>query len=344
MEIDTYRGSFRPMSILSHSQSGPLMADDDGVFTLSFLLLPEYSMMSLLSMTEPLRIANRIAEKEVFRWQCLSEDGNPVIASNGMALEQSIHIDSCASPKNLFVNASFRPEKYTGETCVRWLRNLDRKNSVIGAIDTGCYVLAKAKLLEGYKVTLHWEAKPAFQERYPYLNVSDELFKIDGNRITCAGGAAASDMVLYFIEYYCQSEVADLVCEQLISNGTRNHADRQRPSRSKKLNVYHPKILKALELMDGNIETPLTTVHIANVLSISIRQLERLFLQHLKSSPSAYYLRLRMEYAHYLLSDSGLSITEIALASGFCSTAHFSRRYRAFYGKTATQYRLLTLA
>ncbi|MBD5771041.1 GlxA family transcriptional regulator [Marinomonas colpomeniae] len=332
------------MNVLSLSQRGLLIVDDDGVFTLSFLLLPEYSMMSLLSITEPLRIANRIVGKEVFRWQCLSENGKPVTASNGMALEQSIHIDACSTPKNLFVNASFRPEKYTSDVCVKWLRNLDRKSSVIGAIDTGCYALAKAKLLDGYKVTLHWEAKPAFQERYPYLNVSDELFKIDGNRITCAGGTAASDMALYFIEYYCQSEVADLVCEQLITNGTRHHADRQRPSFSKKLNLHHPKILKALELMDANIETPLATVQIANLLSISIRQLERLFLQHLKVSPSAYYLRLRMEHAHYLLSDSGLSITEIALACGFCSTAHFSRRYRAFYGKTATQYRLLMRA
>lgn len=328
----------------TYSQTGPLIADADGVFTVSLLLLPEYAMMSLLSITEPLRIANRIAGKEIFRWQCLSEDGKPVKASNGMALEQSIAIESCPSPKNVFVNASFRPERYTSDASVKWLRKLDKKNSVIGAIDTGCYVLAKAKLLEGYKVTLHWEAKPAFQERYPYLNVHDELFKIDGNRITCAGGIAASDMVLYFIEYYCQSEVADLVCEQLITNGTRHHADRQRPSKSEKLNVHHPKVLKALELMDANIETPLATVHIAKVLSISIRQLERLFIQYLKVSPSAYYLQLRMEHAHYLLSDSGLSITEIALASGFSSTAHFSRRYRTFYGKTATQYRLLVLA
>ena len=301
-------------------------------------------MMSLLSITEPLRIANRIVGKEVFRWQCLSEDGKPVKASNGMALDQPIPMNSCPTPKNVFVNASFRPEKYLNNRCVKWLRDLDRQPCVIGAIDTGCYALAKAKLLDGYEITLHWEAKPAFQERYPYLEVTDELFKIDGSRITCAGGTAASDMALYFIEYYCQTTVADLVCEQLITNGTRNNTDRQRPSLSKKLNVHHPKILKALELMGANIETPLATMDIAKRLSISVRQLERIFLQYLKLTPSAYYLQLRIEHAHYLLSDSGLSIAEIALASGFCSTAHFSRRYRAFYGKTATQYRLLTLA
>lgn len=330
------------MSLLT-SHNGPLIADDDGSYTLSFLLLPEYSMMSLLAITEPLRIANRLVGKKIFRWQCLSEDGQPVQASNGMALVQSVDIHTCVEPRNLFVNASFRPEKYVSDTCVKWLRELDRRGNVIGAIDTGCYLLARAKLLEGYKITLHWEAKPAFKERYPYLDVSDELFKIDQNRITCAGGIAASDMVLYFIESYCQTDTADLVCEQLIQNGSRSPSDHQRPSWSKRLNIHHPKVLKAIELMAENIEMPLATADIANDLSISVRQLERLFLQYVKCPPSEYYLRLRMEYAHYLLSDSGLSITDIALASGFCSTAHFSRRYRAFYGKTATQYRSLSL-
>lgn len=332
------------MNALSDSQTAPLLADEDGVITLSLLLLPEYSMMSLLSITEPLRIANSILGKKVFHWQCLSETGKPVIASNGMALEQAISIQSCGQPKNVFVQASFHPENHINPDTMKWLRDLDRQDCVIGAVDTGCYLLAKAKLLEKHEVTLHWEAKPAFQERYPHLKVSDELFKINGKRITCAGGTAASDMVLYFISHYCQPEVAEFVCEKLIKSGSRSHSDSQRPSWSKRLNVHHPKVLKAIELMSANIEVPLTTGDISNALSISLRQLERIFVQYVKCSPSEYYLRLRMEYAHYLLSDSGLSISDIALASGFCSTAHFSRRYRAFYGKTATQYRLLASA
>ncbi|MEO9275067.1 GlxA family transcriptional regulator [Marinomonas sp. 5E14-1] len=332
------------MSLLSDSQYGPLLPDSDGVITLSLLLLPEYSMMSLLSITEPLRIANRVLGKKRFAWQCLSATGMPVTASNGMALEQAIQMESCSEPKNVFVQASFHPEKHLCEKTINWLRRLDKAGSVIGAVDTGCYLLAKARLLDKHEVTLHWEAKPAFHERYPHLTVSDELFNVSGNRITCAGGTAASDMVLYFIHHYCQESVADLVCEQLIKNGSRSHSDNQRPSWSKRLNVHHPKILKALELMSSNIEVPLTTAEIASVLAISLRHLERLFMQYMKSSPSEYYLRLRVEHAHSLLSDSGLSVADIALASGFCSTAHFSRRYRAFYGKTATQYRLLASA
>ncbi|WP_198598887.1 AraC family transcriptional regulator [Enterovibrio norvegicus] len=140
----------------------PLIADDDGVFTLSFLLLPEYAMVSLLSAIEPLRIANRLAGKTLFRWQCFSEDGEPVLASNGLALQDSISINTSEKPRNLFVNASFHPEKHMSELAIKWLRDLHRLGVMIGALDTGCYLLAKAKLLDGYPITLHWEAKPSF--------------------------------------------------------------------------------------------------------------------------------------------------------------------------------------
>ncbi|KXF81867.1 GlxA family transcriptional regulator [Enterovibrio coralii] len=323
----------------SQNMQRPLVADDDGVFTVSFLLLPEYAMVSLLSAIEPLRIANRLAGKTLFRWQCFSEDGESVLASNGLALQASIPINTAEKPRNLFVNASFHPEKHLSEQSVKWLRELNRRGSMVGALDTGCYLLAKAKLLDGFPITLHWEAKPSFQERYPELEISDELFEIQGKRVTCAGGTAATDMMLHLIDTYFQSELAILVCEQLIKNTVRNQADPQRISQVEKLKIHHPKIVKALELMASNIESPLTTSELADRLSVSVRHLERLFLQHLSCSPSTHYLRLRVEHARYLLSDSGLSIADIALACGFCSTAHFSRRYRALYGTTASQYR-----
>ncbi len=89
-----------------------LHPDKDGVVTVSFLLLPEYAMVSLLSAIEPLRVANRFAGKRVFRWQILSEDGNAVLASNEMALQTHENIHAVEPPRNLFVNASFHPERY----------------------------------------------------------------------------------------------------------------------------------------------------------------------------------------------------------------------------------------
>jgi len=327
------------MNKISATNTGALMADDDGVITLSFLLLPEYGMMSLLSAIEPLRVVNRLAGKEVFRWECLSEGGDEVYASNGMALQQRMCKACDTRPLNLFVNASFHPEQHTNQKTIKWLQGLNQQKSVIGALDTGCYLLAQAKLLDGYKITLHWEAKSAFHERYPCLDISSELFEIDRRRITCAGGTAVSDMILHLIEQYTSADMASLVCDQLIKNGVRDHSDSQKVDLIKKMHLHNSKVIKALELMSLHLEDPFSNKELAFALSISIRQLERLFKRYMNCSPSTYYLKLRIEHAHNLLSDSGLNITQIALASGFSSTAHFSRRFRDFYGVTATQYR-----
>jgi AraC family carnitine catabolism transcriptional activator len=324
------------------TQRTPLIADDDGIFTFTFLLLPEYGMVSLLSAIEPLRIANRLGERDVFRWQCLGPSDEPVMASNGMALQPCLNMNRVSSPRNLFVNASFNPEHNLDDEIIKWLRRLKMKGQVIGALDTGCYLLAKANLLKNRRVTLHWEARAAFQERYPGFTVTNEIFEIDGSCITCAGGTAASDLVLHLISGYCGSELAKKVCDQLVKNGMREHSEQQTMGWMKQLNIYHPKLLKALELMTEHIEEPLSTQEIAKLLAISMRQLERLFTQHVEYTPSEYYLRLRIDHARQLLLDSSLSISEIAFASGFSSVTHFSRRYRKRYGTTASEYRRLS--
>ncbi|MFT5721557.1 MAG: AraC family carnitine catabolism transcriptional activator [Motiliproteus sp.] len=324
------------------TQRTPLIADDDGVFTLTFLLLPEYGMVSLLSAIEPLRIANRLGERQVFRWQCLSASDEPVMASNGMALQPCLNMNLASSPRNLFVNASFHPEHNLDDKIIQWLRRLNMKGYVIGALDTGCYLLAKAKILENRRITLHWEAKAAFKEQHSGLVVTNEIFEIDGKCITCAGGTAASDMVLHLISGYCGSELAKKVCDQLVKNGMREQTEQQTMGWMKQLNIYHPKLLKALELMTENIEAPLSSQEIANLLAISMRQLERLFTKHCESTPSEYYLHLRIDHARQLLLDSSLSISEIAFASGFSSVTHFSRSYRKRHGTTASAYRLMS--
>ena len=50
----------------------------------SFLLLPEFTLLALSSAVDPLRIANQLAQKLLYRWQVLSEDGDPVRSSLGV--------------------------------------------------------------------------------------------------------------------------------------------------------------------------------------------------------------------------------------------------------------------
>ena len=160
-----------------------------------FLLLPEFSSIGFMSAIEPLRVANRFSGA-LYRWHILSADGGPVAASNGISLNAEGAFDSVKDASVVFVVAGFEPlVRYTREIA-DWLRRLDRAGATLGGIDTGSFILAEAGLLDRKRVTVHWEAASAFQERYPALEVSPELFEIDERRITCAGGTASIDLML----------------------------------------------------------------------------------------------------------------------------------------------------
>ncbi len=329
------------ITALPHASAAPsaLHPDPDGVITVSFLLLPEYAMVSLLSAIEPLRIANRLAGRELYRWQCLSESGQAVIASNQMALQQHLDIAAVDTPRNLFVNASFHPERHQSPVLIDWLRRLNRRNSLLGALDTGCHLLARAGLLKGHRVTLHWEAIPAFQETYPNILISPELFEIGRNRITCAGGTAATDMMLHLIAQHSGTALALKICDQCLKNGMRPASDSQRIGVPRQLNIHHPRLIRVLTLMEQHLETPLTPADLARSTHISLRQLERLCLRYLGASPSAYYLQLRLERARQLLCESDLGVGEVGVACGFASASHFCRSYRRHFAMTPGEQR-----
>ncbi len=305
-----------------------LKPDNDGVITVSFLLMPEYAMMALLSAIEPMRVANRLAERELFRWQLLAVDKSQVLASNGLALQQTQSIHDVPSPDNLFVCSSFQPEKYIDLNTVNWLKKIKRRGAIIGAMDTGCYLLAAASLLTHHRCTLHWEASPAFQEKYPTLEVTNELFEIDKNIITSAGGTSAVDLWLFIIQSNFSHDLAITVCEQFIKSGIRQKSDKQRINLAARLKVHHPRMLRVLAKMEDNLVSPLSTSELADYAHLSVRQLERLFRSHFNDTPSSYYTKLRLDRAQQLLKESHLRISEVSIACGFNTAAHFSRSYR----------------
>ncbi len=311
-----------------------LKQEQDGTFVVSFLLTPEYSMLALVSGIEPLRVANRMLGRELFRWQLITPSLEKVEASNKLELQQlDLITELVETPKNLFVCSSFNPERYITQPILRWLQALYKKGSLLGAIDTGCYFLAEANLLTKEPITLHWEAVPSFSEKYPSLNLTYELFEIGQNIITCSGGSSTLDLMLYIIQAELGHKLAVQVCEQFIRSGIRSKNDQQRLGISARLKVYDQRLIKAIAIMEQQLEEPMAAVEIASLVHISVRQLERLFRQHLKTSPSEYYLKLRLLKAQQLLQNSDLTVSAISLICGFSSGSHLSRSYFSFFGK-----------
>jgi AraC family carnitine catabolism transcriptional activator len=288
--------------------------------------------MAFSAAVEPLRVANRLSGKNLFTWQTWSVDGEPVAASSGIAMPVHGRLADLAEIPTLIVCASFEPEAGATKPTLAVLRRLARRGTTIGALDTGAWILAAAGLLEGASATMHWEAAPGFAEAFPDIAISEALFEVSGSRFTCAGGTAALDLMLDMIARKHGQALAVAVSEQFIHDRIRDRHDRQRMSLPKRLGVVNGKLLRVVEAMEANLETPLDARRLSSLSGVSPRQLERLFRTQLKDSPAAYYLKLRLERARGLLRQTDMSVMEIAMACGYSSASCLSRSYRGHFG------------
>ncbi|WP_434675491.1 GlxA family transcriptional regulator [Pseudomonas sp. D3-10] len=297
-----------------------------------FLLMPGFSAIGFISAIEPLRVANRF-RGELYRWHVLSADGGAVLASNGMSVNADAALEPLKKGATLWIVAGFEPLKFVSPVLERWLHRLDNDGVILGGIDTGSVVLAEAGLLDGHRVTLHWEAIEAFKESYSQLAVTQELFEIDRRRITCAGGTASIDLMLDLIAQAHGPELAIQVSEQFVLGRIRPRKDHQRMEISTRYGIRNKKLVHVIGEMEANSEPPLSTLALAESINVTRRQLERLFRLHLNDTPSNFYLRLRLEKARQLLRQTDMSVLEVSIACGFESPSYFTRSYRARFAR-----------
>ena len=312
-------------------------AEQDGEQRFSFLLMPDFAMLAFSSAVEPLRVANRIAGRPLFAWQIVTPDGQPAASSGGTRVLPDCALEACGQPGNLpdtlVVVAGMEVQRFRASPAISTLCRLARSGVRIGALSTGSYLLAWAGLLKGYRCTVHWENLDAFREDFPELEVTGELFEVDGARLTCSGGIASLDMMLSLVAADHGRDLATQVAEQFIHERIRETHDHQRMSLQGRLGISHPKLLQVIALMEDNLEEPLPRAELARRAGLSNRQLERLFRKYLCRTPTRYYLELRLLRARGLLTQTAMSILNVALACGFVSASHFSKCYREFFNK-----------
>jgi transcriptional regulator GlxA family with amidase domain len=298
----------------------------------AFLTLPRYSMIALSNAVEPLRMANIITGQTVYEWSIVSLDGTPTPASNGLQLSPTIPLEPLAAVDILFVCGGVDVQAAVSAKMLAALKRVAERRVPLGALCTGGYALAKAGLLDRYRATIHWENLSALREEFPRIQLSDQLFSIDRDRFTCSGGVAPLDLMLHLVEAQHGAHVSQLISEQFIVDRVRNDRDRQYVPLRAQIGVSHESLIKVAQLMEENIEKPLSLDEIASATGLSRRQIERLFKRHLNCVPKRYYLQMRLRRARELLLQTSMPIIDITTACGFQSPPHFSRCYRAQFG------------
>ena len=299
-----------------------------------FALLDNFTMLCFACALESLRIANRMAGRTLYEWVLAGEGGDEVRSSAGTAFRLDIDLDELSRDDTVLVCGGIDVQAASTKRILNWLRREARRGAIIGGLCTAGYTLAKAGLLDGKKATIHWENQDSFTEEFDDVELTKSVFVVDGNRITTAGGTASIDLMLKIIADDHGEELANAVADQLIYSSIRTDQDTQRLSVPTRIGVRHPKLSQVIQMMEQNIEEPVSPSILARDVGMSTRQLERLFRRYLNRSPKRYYMELRLQKARNLLMQTDMSVINVALACGFASPSHFSKCYRAHYDTT----------
>ncbi|MBT8171104.1 GlxA family transcriptional regulator [Falsiruegeria litorea] len=299
-----------------------------------FVLLDSFSMLSFASAIECLRIANRMANRELYEWRLVGEGGDSVTCSAGTTFKLDADLDDLLRDDVVLLCSGINVQQATSKRLMGWIRRESRKGILIGGLCTGAYVLARAGLLDGKKATIHWENADSFIEEFDEVELTKSVFLIDGNRMTTAGGTSSIDLMLKLVANDHGEELANAVADQLIYSSIRTDQDTQRLSVPTRIGVRHPKLSQVIQMMEKNIEEPISPSILAKDVGMSTRQLERLFRRYLNRSPKRYYMELRLQKARNLLMQTDMSVINVALACGFASPSHFSKCYRSHYNTT----------
>jgi len=306
---------------------------------IAFLLLDNFTMISLGCAVDPLRMANQLSGELLYEWFLITSDGNPVQCSNGIRVMPDLSINKMDSYDAVIVVAGVQVLHACHDEHIEWLKHMSKDGTLLGGVCTGSYALIKSGLMEGAQCSVHWEYLSSLRDDYPLVQFNDHVYSFDKDRMTSSGGVAPLDMMLAWVAKKHGRDLASDVSDMLVSDRMRAQHDQQKIPLYHRFGIAHPKLQSAVELMENNVEEPLDLSTLASLIGLSRRQLQRSFKKNMNCTPTYFYKKIRLNRSRQLLMQSNALVIEIVAATGFKSVSHFSTCYRLHYGVSPTEER-----
>jgi AraC family carnitine catabolism transcriptional activator len=303
------------------------------------VLAPLGSLSSALLALEPLRAVNRFLGAPIWEFAFVGATREPIATGVGISVEPAASFDEDPACDLVVVAATQDQPPEWRRPLMRWLRRRAHDGSALCGIDFGPIFLAEAGLLRGRRATAHWEVLPAATERFPDVEFREEIYVVDGDRLTCGGHLSCHDLFLALVEAEHGVEVARFVEADLVSAPRRPAAARQGDPLTSGPPVADPRLRRVVDRMRANLEQPMTLAQLSREAGVSPRRLQALAREGLGEPISRRYLALRLAAARNMLMYSDMSVTEIAVATGFGSGASFSRAFRDRFKDAPMRYR-----
>ncbi|WP_199201043.1 GlxA family transcriptional regulator [Mesorhizobium sp. 131-2-1] len=319
------------------------------VAELTIVLLPGFSQLCLASLVEPLHIANKLTQRVHFKWRLIGQDGGSVTSASGFKVAVSATLDdenkriSAGQPGRIFLCAGEGVENHINPSLLRLVRSCVRMRVPLVALGSATFVLAHAGLLDDASCTVHWPQIVTLSERFGRLNVQNSLFVSDGLMTTCAGEFAAFDFVIDLIGKQFGDELVRGVCALALADRWRSGEQHQSAPPGLSYSGTSGKLITVVRLMEKHVDEVLSIDNLAREIGLSRRQIERLFQQHLGTTPWQYYTGLRLERAKQMIRFTDMPIIEIAVACGFQTASHFTKCFRTRFNTSPSTLRRSSL-
>lgn len=337
-------GDYRPgfMEVFAPGDAtGDIVTPD---LSVAFVLIPDFTLLAFAGFVDALRIASDVGDRSRqvrCRWTLVGPDLRPVRSSCGVVIAHDEAYDDPARFDYVAVVGGLLHEDMTYDArTLDYLRRAADAGIPLVGVCTGVFVLARAGLLDGRSCCVHGYHDQDFRAAYPKVaTVTDEIIVADGDRLTCAGGAASVDMAALLIERHCGRDRALKILPHLVVDGIRSPDHAQLPLVDDVFHVFDDRVRKAVFVMEQNMDRPATIAGIAASAGTSLRQLERGFRHAFGVSPQTYYRTMRLKHGRWLLTHTTRSVTQIAYDCGFADASHFSRCFKRAFRTVPTALR-----
>ena len=315
------------------------------VLRVGFLLAQEFTLSAFSLFVDALRLAGDEGDNSAqvrCRWPVMSSRTDPIRSSCGLSVSPTSPLLPPGELDYLVVvGGLLRANPALGPAERNYLRAAAAAGTTLVGACTGSFLLCREGLMAGRRACVSWFHFQDFRDEFPEQDVvADRLFLLDGDRITCSGGSNVADLAVFLIERHVGQARAQKAQHVLLLHRVRAADDAQpHPPLSTERARSDERVRRVLLTMEQHLGAPLAVSELARRVGLSPRQLERRFQAVLGVSPAGAYRELRLRYAAWLLDNTALSVTDVAVESGFADGAHFSRQFRQAYGRPPSLHR-----
>ncbi|AFK56547.1 GlxA family transcriptional regulator [Tistrella mobilis] len=308
-----------------------------------FLLADRFTLSAFANFVDVLRLAADEADRSrpiLCDWTVLSDDMSPIRSSCGVKVQPDTRLDRAGTYDYLVVvGGLIREASGLSPASMQFLQAAARGGVPLVGLCTGVFLLHEAGLLDGYRCCVSWFHHDDFLERFGSTRpVSDQIFVVDRDRLTCSGGHSAAHLAAWLVETHI-GRVAAIKSLSILIIDEAMTGDKPQPGGGSPLTARDPLVRKALIRMRQRLEDPATVDELAADLGVGRRKLERSFQADLGLSPARAGQRLRLDAARHLLATTPRTVTDIAHATGFCDASHLINMFRGAFGLSPAAFR-----